>query len=35
MLAKQNKEMFETVYEETRVRLGEQLLVCPFKEKQY
>ena len=28
MLAAQNKEMFETVFEETRAELGRQLLVC-------
>jgi hypothetical protein len=27
MLAAQNKEMFETVFEETRAELGKQLLV--------
>jgi hypothetical protein len=27
MLAAQNKEMFETVFEETRAELGRQLLV--------
>jgi len=33
MLAAQNKEMFETVFEETRAELGRQLLVCshPFE----
>jgi hypothetical protein len=33
MLAAQNKEMFETVFEETRAELGRQLLVClpPFQ----
>jgi hypothetical protein len=27
MLAAQNKEMFETVFEETRAELGRQLLI--------
>ena len=30
MLAAQNKEMFETVFEETRAELGRQLLVSLY-----